>query len=100
MRQFSETRVISHVVKMDPRHYFHVPLVSGSHCSVSASPEEDVQHGKIESQREQVRLQDESSMKEKVLRDTQIRSMHEMGEMKRTQELQVDGDLVQKKNKS
>ena len=34
----------------------------------------------IESRREQVRLQEELSMKEKALRDTQIRSMHEMGE--------------------
>ena len=37
------------------------------------------QHG---SRREQVRLQEELSLKTKVLRDTQIRSMHEMGEMK------------------
>ena len=29
-------------------------------------------------------------MKEKVLRDAQIRGMHEMGEMKRAQELRVD----------
>ena len=43
----------------------------------------DAQHGKIESQREQVRLPEESSMKEKVLRDTQLRSMHELGEMRR-----------------
>ena len=38
----------------------------------------------------------ELSMKEKVLRDTQIRSMHEMGEMKRAQELRVDEVSVQK----
>ena len=50
---------------------------------------QDAQHGYIESRREQVRLQDELSMKEKVLRDTQIRSMHEMGEMKRAQELEL-----------
>ena len=37
-------------------------------------------HVYIESRREQVRLQEELSMKEKVLRDTRIRSMHEMGE--------------------
>ena len=30
-------------------------------------------------------------MKEKVLPDTQIRSMHEMGELKRAQELRFDG---------
>ena len=35
-------------------------------------------------------------MKEKVLRDTSIRSMHEMGERKRAQELQVDEVSVQK----
>ena len=35
------------------------------------------------SRREQVRLQEELSMKEKVLRDSQIRSMHEMGEVKK-----------------
>ena len=57
---------------------------------------QDVQHGYIESRREQVRLQGGSSMKDKVLRDTQIRSMHEMGEMKRAQELRVDQISVQK----
>ena len=51
---------------------------------------QDAQHGYIESRRKHVRLQEELSMKEKVLRDTQIRSMHEMGEMKRAQELRVD----------
>ena len=54
------------------------------------------QHGYIESRREQVRLQEELSMKAKVLRDTQIRSMHKMGEMKRAQELRVDEVSVQK----
>ena len=53
------------------------------------------QHGYIESRREQVRLQEELSMKEEVLRDTQIRSMHEMGKMKRAQELRVDEVPVQ-----
>ena len=51
---------------------------------------QDAQHGYIESRREQVRLQEELSMKEKVFGDTQLRSMHEMGEMKRAQELRVD----------
>ena len=41
-------------------------------------------------------LQEELSLKEKVLRDTQIRSMHEMGEMKRAQELRVDEVSMQK----
>ena len=35
-------------------------------------------------------------MKEKVLRNTRIRNMHEMGEMKRVQELRVDEVSVQK----
>ena len=47
-------------------------------------------YGFIESRREQVRQQEELSMKEKVLRTTQIRNMHEVGEMKRAQELRVD----------
>ena len=38
-------------------------------------------------------------MKEKVLRDTQIRSMHEMGEMRRAQELRVDELSLQKLKK-
>ena len=53
------------------------------------------QHGYVEPRREQVRLQEELSMKEKVLRDTQIRNMHEMTEMKRAQELRVDEVSVQ-----
>ena len=43
-----------------------------------------------DARREQVRPQEELSMKEKILRDTQIRSMHGMGEMNRAQELRVD----------
>ena len=39
----------------------------------------------IESRRAQVRLQEESFMKEKVLRYAQIRSTHETGEMKGAQ---------------
>ena len=57
---------------------------------------QDAQHGYIESRREQVRLREELSFEEKVLRDTQIRSMHEMREMKRAQELRVDDFSVQK----
>ena len=48
---------------------------------------ENAHHGYVESRRERVRPQEELVMKEKVLRDTQIRNMHEMGEMKRAQEL-------------
>ena len=57
---------------------------------------EDAHHGCVESRREQVRLQEELVMKEKALRDTQIRSIHEMGEMKRAEELRVDKFSVQK----
>ena len=57
---------------------------------------QDAHHGFIESRREQVRLQEELSMKEKALRETQIRNIHEMGEMKRAQELRVDEVSVQK----
>ena len=39
---------------------------------------QDAQDGFVESRREQVRLQEELSTKEKVLRNTQIRNMHEM----------------------
>ena len=57
-------------------------------------------HGYVESRREQVRLQEELSVKEKVLRKTQIPIMHEMGEMKRAQELRVDEFSVQKLRES
>ena len=56
---------------------------------------QNAQHGYIESRREQVRLQAELSLKEKVFRDTQILSMHGMGEMVRAQELRVDEVSVQ-----
>ena len=57
---------------------------------------QDVQNEFVESRREQTRLQEELSRKEKPLRDTQIRSKHEVGEMKRAQELRVDEVSVQK----
>ena len=57
---------------------------------------QDAQHGYIESRREQVWLQEELSLKEKVLRNTLIRSMHEMGEMKRAQEQRIDELSAQK----
>ena len=61
---------------------------------------EDAYHGYVESRREQVRLQEELVMTEKALRDTQTRSIHEMGEMKRVQELRVDEFTVQKLRES
>ena len=54
----------------------------------------------VESRREQVRLQGGLVMKENAHRETQIRSMHEMGEMKRGQELRVDEFSVQKLRES
>ena len=60
------------------------------------SPLQDAQCGFVESGKEQVRLQEELSMKEKVLRNTQIRHMDEMGEIKRAQEQRVEEVLVQK----
>ena len=38
-------------------------------------------HGYFESRREQGRQQEELVMKEEALRETQIRNMHEMGEI-------------------
>ena len=63
---------------------------------------EDAHHGYIEfeSRREQFRLQEELSTKEKALRGTQIRNIHEMGEMKRAQELRIDEFCVQKLRES
>ena len=54
------------------------------------------QHGYAESRREQVRLQEEFVIKEKALRDNQNRRMHELGEMKRAQELRVEEFSLQK----
>ena len=50
----------------------------------------DAHHGYVETRREQVRQQEELVMKEQALRDTKIRSIHDMGELKRAQELRVD----------
>ena len=44
---------------------------------------QDAQYGFVESRREQVRLREVLSMKENFLRNTQIRNMHEIGEIKR-----------------
>ena len=51
---------------------------------------EDEHFGYEESKREQVRLQEELVMREKTLRDTRIRSIHEMEKWRRAQELRVD----------
>ena len=51
---------------------------------------QDAPYGFVESRREQVRLQEELLMKEKVLQNTRIRNMHEVGEIKRAQEQRID----------
>ena len=56
----------------------------------------DVQNVFVESRREHVRLQKELLRKEQALRETQIRSKHEMGKMKRAQVQQVDEFSIQK----
>ena len=56
---------------------------------------QDAQYGFVEFRREQVRLQEDLSMKEQVLRNTQIRNMHEMGEIKRAQKQRIDEVSVQ-----
>ena len=60
---------------------------------------QDAQYGFVETRRERARLQEELSMKEKVLRNTQIRNTHEMGEIQRAQEHRVDEVSVQKLRK-
>ena len=60
---------------------------------------QDAHDGYIESRREQLRLQEELSMKEKSL-ETQMRNTHEMGEMKRAQESQIDTFSLQKLGES
>ena len=57
---------------------------------------QDAQYGFVEFRREQVRLQEELSLKEKVLRNLQIRNMHEMGQTQRAHEHRVDEVSVQK----
>ena len=56
---------------------------------------EDAHHGYEESRREQVRLQEELVMKEKALRDGQIRTVNELGELKRALDMRVDEFSVQ-----
>ena len=55
---------------------------------------ENARHGYV------VRLQEELVMKEKALRETQIRNMHEMGELKRAQESRFDNFSVKKLRES
>ena len=57
---------------------------------------QDVQNEFVELRRQQARLQAELIRKENALRDTQIRSMHELEKMKRAQIQQVDEISIQK----
>ena len=57
---------------------------------------QDAQFGFVESRRDQVRPQEELSMKERVFRNTQIRNMHEMKETTRVHQHRVDEVSVQK----
>ena len=57
---------------------------------------QDAQYGFVESGREQVRLQEVLSMKEKVFRNAPTRNMLEMGEINRAQEQRVDEVSAQK----
>ena len=61
---------------------------------------EDAHFGYEQSRRKQVRLQEELVMREKALRDTQIRSVHEVGELKKAPELRVDDFSEQKAGES
>ena len=61
---------------------------------------ENSRYGYVESRREQGGLREEFVMKEKVLRGALIRSMREMEEMKRAQELLVDEFSLQKLRES
>ena len=59
---------------------------------------EDAHHGCVEESK--FDYQKSWSCKRKALRDTQIRSIHEMGELKRAQQLRVDEFSVQKLRES
>ena len=51
---------------------------------------DSVNYGAEESRREQARLHEELAQREKALRDTRIRNIHEMEELKRAQEMRID----------
>ena len=51
-------------------------------------------HGYDESRREQSRMQEEFSLKEKPLQYTQTQNTHEMGEVRRAQESRVEEFFV------
>ena len=55
--------------------------------------------GYEEPRREQARLHEELPLREKALRDTRIRNIHEMEELKRSQEMRFDEFSMQKLRK-
>ena len=56
--------------------------------------------GYEDSRREQARLHEEMALREKALRDSRIRNIHEMEELKRAQEMRIDEFSVQKLRES
>ena len=52
--------------------------------------------GNEESRRKQVRFEEELALGEKALRNTRIRNIHEMDELRRVQEMRVDEFSMQK----
>ena len=61
---------------------------------------DDANCGYEESGREQVRLEEELALREKALRNTRIRNIHEMEELRRVQEMRVDEFSLQKLRES
>ena len=61
-------------------------------CMSELQQQTYAQRLELENLEESIRLREDLVMKDKALRDTQIRSIHGMGEMKRAQELRV-GEL-------
>ena len=51
---------------------------------------DDVNYGNEEPIREQARLHEELGQREKALRDTRIRNIHEVEELKRAKEMRID----------
>ena len=49
-----------------------------------------VNYGDEKSRREQARFHEELAHREKALRETRIRSIHEVEELKRAQEMRID----------
>ena len=56
--------------------------------------------GYEESRKEQARLHEEFAQREKKLRDARIPNIHEVGELKRAQEMRIDEFSFQKLRKS